>query len=168
MQNSNNNKKYHEIFEYNWNELCISEIEKKITNYCPNNLSFFNGNFYAILSWNKLKKDQYATLYQLSSTINKIESENFWLSIYDNNSKETIGTARWSCCTLQPKFKVVGKSSSKFKYSQISAASGVLNHFQNQNILIDYRDKIRKIHLYSKDYQLEVIKSKDFINWLHN
>ena len=58
MQNSNNNKKYHEIFEYNWNELCISEIEKKITNYCPNNLSFFNGNFYAILSWNKLKKDQ--------------------------------------------------------------------------------------------------------------
>jgi len=153
-----------DVFEYDFKKLCVSQFNKIVNKVCPK--TSYHGNFHILLKWDKLLPNQFATLYQLSSTQFRLTTENFWLSVYDASKNETIGAVRWTLVQVTSKQKIVGKTTAPFKKGNISAASGILSHWQNQNIIIDYRDNMRKIYLYSPGTELEFFKSAEYKNWI--
>ena len=160
---NNNNNKY-ELFTYDFKDLCISQFEKITDKECP--ASLYHGNFHMLIDWDKLNSHQFATLYQLSSTQNSLTTENFWLSIFDSKIKLTIGGCRWTMMYIEASKKTIGKSTVSFKKARISSASGILNQYQNQLVLIDYRDQIRKIYLFTNQTKLSVLDTIDYKKWL--
>jgi len=139
-----------ELFSYNKNDVCIGELVKKENPNCPKNK--FNGIHYVKLNWNNAKKNQYATLYITVAEDDEIQTKNYWLSIYDDKNKETIGTLRWTNCQLQ---------NSKIVRSSISAASGILQLYQNQNVLIDFRTENIKLYIYTNKIDNSTIRNAE-------
>jgi len=134
----------YEMFTYEKNKICIGEL-LKIRNpggnellYCPRNK--FNGTIYTTLTWNNSSKNQHSTLYITVAENVSIQTNNYWLSIYDDKTKLTIGTLRWTTCQTK---------NEKIIKSKVSAASGILQDYQNENILIDSQDNVIKLYIYT-------------------
>jgi hypothetical protein len=140
-----NSKKF-ELFTYDKLTQCEGQLIKK-----KNCFDKFNGMIYVICNWNNSKEGQYSTLYSTVSEYKNIKTINYWLSIYDENLKETIGTARWTNCQT---------IDDKIIKSNISAASGILQSYQNQNVLLDTRKSNAKLYLYTRNYK----NIKKFLN----
>jgi hypothetical protein len=141
------NKKNYLLFTYIYGNSCTAKFNN-VTKYCTN--ENFNGVFYIILDWVNGPKQMVATYYVTSSTLHNIRTQNYWLTVFDKKKKFTVGAIRWSNILIIDKNKDSIKTSTEFEKSQISAASGSLQSFQNQYVLVDYRNNLRKLHIYSK------------------
>lgn len=162
--------KVHEMFEYNFNELCIGDF------YSGNDIHSFNkhclkdsfyGNQVCILDWVSNKnKDDYVCLYYLLQTSlkhsdNKVYTNtNYWITIYSKKNKDTAGSARWSNLYLDVN-NGQRRSTVPFSHSIMTATSGILSNLQGAEIIIDYRQDVRKIHIFSKGSY----KSSDYIKY---
>jgi hypothetical protein len=139
--------KQYELFEYNYNDLCLGNISDN----CPNNA---NGNFYCLIKW-KTMKDHYLS----SISINEISkdnyyTENYWITILDQKTNTTVGSVRWSYLYYQESAtpdKI--KTTVPYLKSYVTAASGLLNNLQNCKIITDFRKDVRKVHFFSDHSQ---------------
>lgn len=135
----------YELFTYNKKKVCSGELihiknptAREFSN-CP--YSKFNGTIYTILNWNNSNKNQHSTLYITVAENLFIRTNNYWLSIYDDKTKLTIGTLRWTTCQTTNHESIIK--------SKISAASGILQDYQNENIIIDSQENEVKLYVYT-------------------
>lgn len=153
-------KKQYIVFEYDSNKTCYTQY-KILNNKSCLQTKQLNGNFYGILKSKKISNDCISTLYQIrTDTQDNLTNQHFWLTIYDKNKKSVIGSCRWSLAFRELKIKNTGKSSVPYKKGIVSSASGILDQYQNQMVLIDYTKQIRKIYFYTKNTFIPVFNSK--------
>jgi len=160
-QKLNPKEKLYELFTYDYDQLCQAPFEYNNQSYKTCTKNVFNGFQTIILDWpNNKKKNNYICYYfylatnYLTDDENLYYNTNYWLTIYDKNIKETVGTARWSNCYKNKSRKVfnkfkTGKANVPFVKSYITATSGILEKFQNANIIVDFTEDVRKIHIYT-------------------
>jgi len=147
-------EKQYQLYEYNYNDLCIGIIKDN----CPKNA---NQDYYCLLLSNKsLGENHIASVYITKTSINNYYTLNFWITILNKKTKVTVGTLRWSCLYFQNTIneRDVFKTTVPFVSSYISAASGTLEKFINCKVIIDFRNNIRKIHIFSKFYSEKEIQ----------
>lgn len=156
--------KIYELFEYNFYSACQCPFKYDKTPYKKCSKDVFNGFRTTQLNWksNPKGKNLICFYFWLSSNYENLNDElyygnNYWLTIYDKKLKSTVGTARWSNCYKNNKSAVAGKANVPFSKSVITATSGILKNLQGANILTDFRNDVRKIHIYTKGY-----KNKDY------
>jgi hypothetical protein len=137
-------KKQYQLFEYNYDDLCIGVIKDN----CPKNA---NQDYYSLLSNKTLGENNIASIYIVETSINNYYTLNFWITILNKNTKVTEGTLRWSCLYFQNTIneRDVFKTTVPFVSSYISAASGTMEKFINSKVIVDFRNNIRKIHIFS-------------------
>jgi hypothetical protein len=151
-------KKVYELFEFNFNEMCLSDFYKgnihEKAKVCLDNT--FYGNQVCLLNWvsNKNKNDFTCFYYVLQTSLKGKDghvytNNNFWITIYSKKYKETVGSARWSN-TYMSRGSNKGKADIPFSHSIMTATSGNLIHLQGAEIITDYRNDVRKIHVFSK------------------
>lgn len=146
-------KKQYQLFEYNYDDLCIGIIKDN----CPKNA---NQDYYGLLSNKKLGENQLASIFITKTSIKDYYTLNFWITILNKKTKVTVGTLRWSCLYFQNTIdeQHVYKTTVPFVVSYISAASGTLEQFINCKVVVDFRNNIRKIHIFSAHYTEERIQ----------
>jgi len=155
-------KKEYIVFEYDNTKTCYTQFKTINNKACLQNNSL-NGNFFANLESKKLPLHYISTLYQIrTDTQDNLTNQHFWLTIYDKNKKSVIGSCRWSLVFRELKIKIVGRSSVPYKQGIVSSASGILDQYQNQIVLIDYTEPIRRIYLYTKNTFIPVFNSKKY------
>ena len=150
------NKKYkrYEIFEFDVSKSCEGQLIKKTNNHCPK--TNFNGIYYTFLDWKKLSKSQTATLYFTKAENKNIVTINYWLSIYEYKLKTVSGTMRWTSCYIGDPTIIK---------SNISAASGTLQEFQNENVWIDFTNKkIVRIYTFTNNLKSYIINKYNLSN----
>jgi hypothetical protein len=135
--------KQYELFEYNYNDLCLGNIKDN----CPNNA---NGNFYSMIQWKTMNNHYLSSISISEASKNNYYTENYWITILDQKTNITVGTVRWSYLYYQDS-KTPDKIKTNVPYlkSYVSAASGLLNKLQNCKIITDFENDVRKIHIFS-------------------
>uniref|UniRef100_A0A6C0K5W4 Uncharacterized protein n=1 Tax=viral metagenome TaxID=1070528 RepID=A0A6C0K5W4_9ZZZZ len=148
-----------EIFEYHVNEICPAVLVPAYKNRASCSPKIFNGVEFCRLNWKNMP-DKYFSFYYILGNDYLDGSEyiysfkNMWITIFDQEIQQVVGTLRYSIAYRDfSKDKNVQSNPGlnvKFAKSKISAASGILNKYQNANIIIDYRGEIRKIYIYTQ------------------
>jgi hypothetical protein len=176
----NINIKSYDLFTYNFAGLCQAPFEYDKNSYKTCTSKVFNGFQIVLLEWvNNPDKNNLICYYtMLASNYLNAEgklyySNNYWLTVYDKKKKETIGTARWSNCyknNLRKKITntlVVAKANVPFSKSVITATSGILEKYQNANILTEFVGDDRFLHIYTGNSYVnkkyEEYKSKNLL-----
>jgi hypothetical protein len=156
--------KSYDLFKYEYFGLCQGPVQFDTHSYKTCTPQVFNGFQTVILDWasNKDKNNFICYYFYLGSNYlnDKDElyySNNFWLTIFDKKLKETVGTARWSNCYKNNKRKLnklnpaltAAKTNVPFIKTYITATSGVLEKYQNSNLLWEQVGNQRFIHIYT-------------------
>jgi hypothetical protein len=146
-------KKQYQLFEYNYDDLCIGIIKDN----CPNNA---NQNYYSLIACKTMSSNNLGSVYISKTSKDNYYTLNFWITILDKKTKVTIGTLRWSNLYFQNTIneKDVFKTTVPFVTSYISAASGILKNLIDCKVITDFRKHIRKIHIFSRHYSKKNIE----------
>lgn len=142
-------KKSYDLFEYDYNKLCRGIIPNI---NCKNNHNT-SGSYYGGIKWttSPLPEIYMCTLYLQVTIIDGLWTDNWWISVYDKTTKTTAGTLRWSSMFLQPYNKNdVLKGKVPFVRCFISAGSNLFQQYQNATCIVDYRQDVRKIHIFTE------------------